>query len=347
MFTKIFDIIAFGSAARDINLVSKDFNVVKGVPEQEGDFKDFVTGEGICLALGSKININEIRYTSGGGGTNVAATFAKQGLKTAFCGAIGTDEAGLHIIKELKAWGVDLRLLQKRKEKMTNHSVVISNGSKDRIILAYRGAAELMGKDDIPFNKLKTKWIYLAPLTGLLCENFERIVDFAYAQGIKVAVNPSKQQLSLPAEQLARIFKKVDILFLNKEEASFLTKISFNQEAEIFKKIDEMCPGIAVMTKGGNGVVASDGKHIYAAEPNPERVIIDTTGAGDAFASGFVTEFIRSKGNIEKAIQFGMGNSEGNLRAVGAKTGLLAKGEAFYRVPVTKQECDNGVCLVK
>ena len=77
-----------------------------------------------------------------------------------------------------------------------------------------------------------------------------------------------------------------------------------------------------------------------------DRKIIDTTGAGDAFGSGFVCEFMKS-GDIEKSIQLGMANSVANLAQVGAKNGLLKKGQEFRRVPVTREECDNDVCIVK
>jgi sugar/nucleoside kinase (ribokinase family) len=205
-----------------------------------------------------------------------------------------------------------------------------------------------MDKNTIPWKKLKAEWFYLAPLSGLLCDTFEDIVNFAVENKIKIAVNPSNQQLALPIDQLKRIFSKVDVLFMNKEEASFLTKISFNDEAEIFRKLDEMCNGVAVMTKGGEGVFASDGKFMYSAKPNPDRVVVDTTGAGDSFASGFLSEFIKTHNDIEKALQYGMANSEANLKEMGAKTGLLEKNAKITRVPVTKQLCtENNLCITK
>lgn len=350
MFNKMFDIITFGSATKDINLKSKAFKVLK-------NDKDFVTGEGICLALGSKIDIDDIKFTFGGGGTNTAVTFARQGLKTAFCGMVGDDDSGKEIIQELKSFKVDTGLVIKTKEKATNHSVIISNiGEDDRTILAYRGAAGLMGKDNVPWNKLKTKWIYLAPLSGLLlaspsqggCTLFEQIVNFAFENKIKIAVNPGNAQLSLPIEDLTRILKKVDVLILNQEEASFLTKVSFNDELEIFKKIDEICSGVAVMTKGGEGVIASDGQYLYMAKPNPERTIVDTTGAGDSFSAGFISDYIKYNGDIEKAIQMGLANSEACLTKVGAKNGLLDKNSRFERVKIIKQLCtENNLCINK
>lgn len=336
----MYDIITFGSAAQDIHLKSKAFKVLK-------DNKDFITGEGICLNLGSKVDIEDIVFTTGGGGTNTAATFAKQGFKTAFCGAIGVDLAGLEIIRELKQLRVDTKFIVKNKEKHTNHSIIISSSEqlKDRTILVYRGASELIDIENINFKKLKTKWIYSAPLTGLLCDNFYKIIDFAKDNNIKIAVNPSKQQLSLPENILKDIFSKIDILFLNKEEASFLTKISFDKEENILKKISEICPGIVVITKGGNGVIVTDGKYIYSAGTNLNIKIIDTTGAGDSFASGFLSNYIKYKNDtsaslsvcIEKAIQLGIANSEANIAEVGAKTGLLEKDSKFDKVEVLKQ----------
>jgi len=353
----MYDIITFGSAAQDIHLKSKAFKTVK-------DNKDFITGTGICLALGSKIDIEDIVFSTGGGGTNTAATFAKQGFRTAFCGAIGADSSGLEIVRELKHLRVDTRFVVKKKEKHTNHSVIISNtgdpsasSGQDRTILVYRGASDILEGKDIAWKKMKkTKWIYLAPLTGSLGDNFGDIVNFAYENKIKIAVNPSKQQLSLPEEKLKSIFQKVDILFLNQEEASSLTKLPFEDEQNIFKKIDGICPGIAVMTKGGHGVTVSDGKYLYSAFPNPERKIVDTTGAGDSFAAGFLSDYIRYSGDtsdalsagIEKAIQLGLANSEANLSQVGAKAGILDKDAKFNRVKVTKEECgQNNLCIQK
>ena len=337
----MYDIITFGSAAQDIHVKSRAFKILK-------DEKDFATGEGLCLALGSKIDVEDIIYTTGGGGTNTAATFAKQGLKTAYCGAIGVDAAGLEIVRELKTLKIDTRFVVKKKEKHTNHSVIISNTGEDRTILVYRGASDLLEKNDILWKKIKTKWIYLAPLAGEQLNNFEEIVNFAKENKIKIAVNPSKQQLSLPEEQLKKIFCNIDVLFTNQEEASLLTKIPFENESEIFKKLDETICGIAVMTKGGEGVTVSDGKYLYMAGTNPERKIVDTTGAGDSFAAGFLSDFIRHKGDIEKAIQLGIANSEANLSQVGAKTGLLEKGAQFNPVPVIKQLCtENNLCITK
>src|SRR3989344_8275925 len=317
----MFDIITFGSATQD--LILKPKNVTTLHYEKSPSQKE------VCFPVGSKVDIEKMDFYSGGGGTNTAATFALQGFKTAFCGTIGLDVSGQEIINELKGLKINTSLVQKTDKKITNHSIIILNNGKDRTILAYRGAAELM--DAIPFSKLKAKWLYLAPLSGLLCDSFEQLVSFAIEKKLKLAVNPGIAQLSLP--NFTEIAKKIDVLVMNQEEASFLTKIPVEQEQEIFKKLDELCPGIAIMTKGSDGVVVSDGKTMYSAVPPQNRNIVDTTGAGDAFGSGFVSEFMRS-GNIEKSVQLGMANAVGCISKVGAKHGLLKKGQEFEKVGV-------------
>jgi fructokinase len=174
-------------------------------------------------------------------------------------------------------------------------------------------------------------------LAGNLCNNFEAIVNFAKENNIKIAVNPGNSQLSLPKKTLKEIFAKIDILILNQEEASLLTKTPFKKEKLVFKKLDKLCPGVAIMTKGKEGVVVSDGEFIYSAKILKTEVA-DTVGAGDAFASGFVSAFIKENGNIEKAIQLGIANSAGCLSQTGAKNGLLTSMQEFEKVKVEKNK---------
>lgn len=320
----MFDIITFGSAAWDT------FMSLKAVKKVEN--KKFVSKAGICFNLGSKIDIDDIYFASGGGGTNTAATFANQGFKTAFVGMVGNDVSGQEIVKELKRMGINTDFVFQTNEKFTNYSVVFGV-KEDRTILAYRGASELLAK--VPFSQIKSKWFYLAPLSGKFCALTQEIVDFAFKNKIKVAFNPGNYQLSFSQKTLENIIAKVDVLILNQEEASVLTKIPYNKEKEIFKKIDDICPGIAIMTKGPEGVTVSDGKNIYEAKA-PSIKVVDRTGAGDAFGSGFVAGFINSSSNMEYAIRLGMANGLSCIKKWGAKAGLLKKGQGFKKVAIKK-----------
>jgi ribokinase len=326
----MFDIITFGSATQDIFLQPKSFKIIEE--------KKFITGKGLCLSLGSKIQVKDIHFLSGGGGTNTAVAFAKQGFKTAFCGMVGMDSTGQEIIKELQKSGVITQLIKKTGKKPTNYSVILSPSNQERTILVYCGASSELAVKDIPWSKIKAKWLYLAPLSGKLCNIFEKLVNFAKKNGMKIALNPGRTQLSLPRKKLVGILEKVDVLILNQEEACFLSGIPFNKEKEIFKKIDDLCPGIAIMTKGPLGVLVSDGKYIFRAGALKVQPV-DRTGAGDAFASGFISGLIRKKGDIVQAIQLGIANSAACLKELGAKKGLLTANQNFSKVKVRKEKC--------
>ncbi len=328
----MFDVITFGSACWDVFL---KLNKISGRKN-----KELVSGKGICFNLGSKIDIDDIFFASGGGGTNAAATFARQGFRVAYFGTVGKDLAGEEIIKELEKLGIETRFISKTNLKPTNHSVILNTGpTKDRTVLAYRGASKFLDKKDIAWLEKgtvpMTKWFYLAPLSGQAAEFTEKIVNFAYKNKIKIAINPGAFQLSLLKAVLKRILKKADILFLNQEEASLLTGVAYQKEKEIFKKLDQICSGIAIM--GSNdGITVSDGKYLYKARSSLTRPV-DRTGAGDAFSSGFVSGFVK-KGEIEYAVQLGMANSAACVQQWGAKNGLLKKGESFKKVKVIKKK---------
>jgi len=322
----MFDIITFGSASWDVFLKPKSWQEIKN--------KKFIKGKGISFNLGSKLDVEEIHLFSGGGGTNTSATFVKQGFKTAYFGTVGMDLAGEEIIKELKKLSIDTSFVFRTNLKPTNYSVIFNTGLEgNRTILTYRGASELLTKKDIPWKKLKAKWFYLAPLSGQASNLTKDIVNFAYKNNIKIAFNPGNSQLSLPTATFKSILKKIDILNLNQEEASLLTKIPYKKEKEIFKKLDEMCPGIAIMGSS-KGVKVSDGRYLYQAKV-PKVKVVDRTGGGDAASSGFVSKYI-IKDDIEYAIQFNVANAVSCFQKWGAKQGLLRKNEEFIKVKVNK-----------
>jgi len=319
----MYDIICFGSATRDMFLKSKGFAVVAQ--------KKFITKEGLCISLGSKIPVEDLEFATGGGGTNPAATFALQKFKVAYCGKVGGDYGGQAIIDELKSFGIETEFVIKDKKRKTNYSVVLSVPGKERTILVYRDASENLTIKEIPWKELKAKWFYISPLSGKLVKIFKPLVDFAKKNKIKVLLNPGNTQLNLSKKIWLPILKSIDILILNQEEATLLTGISYLKEKEIFKKLDYWTDGPVIMTRGPLGPVVSDGKYRYSAGILKERKLVDRTGAGDAFGAGFLTGYIRSKGDIPYAIQFGSANATGCIEKFGAKNGLLKRGESIYK----------------
>ena len=286
----------------------------------------FETKKGLCVSLGSKMHMDDVFLSMGGVGTNTACTFSEQGLKTAYFGAIGKDIFGETIKKELTNHGVFLELLKESEEHPTAFSVILSLPEAGRSILEKYGACQELTEKDIPFDKLNADWFYVGSLSFHSHRMLAPVINFAKKRGIKISSNPAGS-LKQPdhMEILKNVLNKIDILILNQEESAILTGIDYRNEKEIFKKLDEIVNGIAVMTKGSDGVVVSDGKNLYSAGI-PESGMVDRTGAGDAFGSGFTAGYIETA-DISHAIQLGTANATSVLQQMGATNGILKKGE--------------------
>ncbi len=321
----MFDVITFGSATLDVFVpYDQRIDLIKK-GERKSPF----------LPLGKKLEGMKIEFYSGGGGVNGAATFAAQGLKVAYCGMIGKDYAGEFILDDLKKSNINNRFVFKTSEKTSNCSVIFT-GEEGKVILPYRGASGCLHVQDIPLDKMQAKWFYLGPLSGKLRSSFYRIIEYAKDNDIKIFLNPSKYQLK--AQIIKKAIKRADVLMLNQEEASLLTRVPFKKDKLIFKKLDQWAKGICIMTKGKEGSVASDGEYLYKA-PILKRKTVDETGTGDSFGSGFVANYMKTS-NIVTALQFATANAAANLEKTGAKEGVLKEGENWDKVKVKKEKVD-------
>ena len=322
----MYDIISIGSAVKDIFIDSDDFKSITTA--------DFSVGKGLCFPLGSKLEIKRIAFASGGGGTNAAVTFARQGLSTACIGVIGNDFNGQEILAELEGEGINVDFFQKHDDDFTAYSVILVDKSGERTMLSYKGEGQHFDAGKISFDRLQSKWFFLDSLGGHY-DLLEKAVKWAVKNNIKLATNPGNKELAHGLDKLEPLLKNFSIVIMNQEEVSRLVGVNYDKELKVFRAMNEIIPGIFVMTKGPEGVVVSDGKNLYRAGV-PDSPVVERTGAGDAFSSGFVTEYIRS-GDIAKAIQFATANASSVVTKYGAKAGILKRGD-WGEWPLVKVE---------
>jgi len=323
----MYDIITIGAATRDVFLESKNFKPTKD--------KNSPSGESLVFHLGSKNEVDRVYVSTGGGATNAAVSFLRQGLKASCISRVGSDSFADEIISELTKEGVDCSLIQKDKRPETAYSTIVTAVDGSRSIFVRRGVSADLKFSEIDKNKLKTRWFYITSLAGNL-DLLKKILNYAKKNNISVAFNPGSKELQAGLEKLAPLFNKVDILILNEDEASELTGIHFKKEKEIFKFMDDIVDGILVMTKGEKGVSVSDGKDIYSAGI-PKSPVIERTGAGDAFGSGFLSAILQKK-DLSYAVQLATANSTSVIQYFSAKTGILKKGKwgKYPKVKVSK-----------
>lgn len=320
------DIVAIGSVTKD-NFLELDYKIISW-------FKTPLR-KAIVFPLGEKLGVEKIYQTIGGNSVNASVCFSRQGFKTACFGKIGNDSAGREVIEKLKKEKVS-PIFAISKEKPTAYSVLLlKNG--ERTILGYHGASNSLNKKDIPWRKLKSKWWYLS-LAGESIKLFRPLLAFAKKNKIKVAFNPSGYHIKHRRKEILGSLKNLSFLVLNEGEAAELVGIPFSREKEVFKKLDKLTPGIVAVTNGPKGVTVSDGKYIYKAGIFKEKKLVDRTGAGDAFGSGFVAGLIRKNFNsktydlrpiIFYAIRLATANATAVVEKIGATEGILTK-RGFY-----------------
>lgn len=313
----MFDVITIGSSTRDVFIKSEDFRIIND--------PSFESGMAECLPLGSKIEVKEIVFTTGGGGSNPAVTFARQGFSTACVGVIGEGINGQEVLNDLIKEGVETKFFQKRSDDRTAYSVILVHASGERTILSYKGEGQHFEVAQMPFAELQTKWFYLDSMGGHY-DLLESIINHAVKTGAKIAINPGAKEVQHGLEKLKPLLKHVDIYLTNKEEGEEMLGISTTPSEDIARKIKEHTPGIVSISDGHKGVAVIDSEGQMYTAGVPDSPVIERTGAGDAFGSGFVCEYIRSQ-DIEKAIQFGTANASSVVTQFGAKAGILKKGD--------------------
>ena len=297
-----FDIVSFGSAVMDV-FVGTD------VAEKKG-FMNY--------PVGGKILINNLKFDVGGGGTNTAVAFARLGLKTGCICEFGKDENGRRILELLKKEKV--KFLGKSVEgELTGYSVILDSKGGDRTILTYKGANDEVSLSDI--TKFKAKWIYFSSLMGKSFETQKKLAEIMKnKRGTKIAYNPSSYQIK--NMNLKSLLKITDVLVLNKEEAEMLLEKNGKKEKDALKGLHELTGGIVIITDKDKLISCYDGKKKYFLIPHKNIKVVERTGAGDAFASGFVAGMIVGRG-IKECLKIGLRESESVIRYFGAKNNLV------------------------
>ncbi len=299
------DIVSVGNATIDA------FICVKGKVKQKN----------LLLPVGSKKEIDSIFYSTGGGATNTAVGFRRLGLRTGVLAAIGNDPAGKIVLRELRKEKVNTRLIARLPDYNTAYSAILTGFGGDRIILVYGGATKHLGEER------QIRWTWLAETKWMHISSFhaepkvlQKILEFAEKKGISISFNPGMSEIKLGMAKLRPILKKVDILLLNRSEAKILTK-----EKNVKKQLQKLQAHVplVVITEDKKGAHAFNGTYYYH-KPIFKVKIADTTGAGDAFHCGFVSEIVKGR-SVESALEVGTANAHSVIMHFGAKNKLLTR----------------------
>ncbi len=323
---KHYDVVTVGSATRDVFLKSRALRVI---PDQS-----FSTGEAECFALGSKIAIDEVVFSTGGGATNTAVAFARQKFRTAFIGEVGNhDDRAKLIERELRQEKVDTALLMRDLKQPTGYSVLLLTPRGERTALVFRGASQSIAVTKVPWHRFRAKWLYITSLGGSR-RDLEYVWKRAQAAKMNIAWNPGQAELALGLTRLKPLLRKAAMVSLNQEEAAGLFGLHQYQHREALDRLRQFVGGVVLITLGSDGSVAGTATQAWHCTTRLVRTV-DTTGAGDAFGSGFISSYIRHPGDIPAGLQFGTSNAQSVIQHIGAKAGLLTAQRPTHRSIIT------------
>ena len=325
------DVITIGSATMDVFVESDDANIVSVYTKNK-------KSEFMSYPYGAKVEITDFASQVGGGGVNTACNFANLGLKTSAIFKIGDDIYSDGILESFKEKNVDLSNIIQDKTLSTGFSIILVSFQGDRTVLAHRGANAKIKKSEINFDAIKNaKLLYIAPLNGDSTKVLDDIVNFAKDNNVKVCFNAGTSSIKKGFNYIKKILENAHIVVMNKEEATMATQIQvrpdtrdekFSEELihpdikEMFNKLKVRDYQIIVITDGGHGAYAYDGKQYYYC-PVFNSPVVSTLGAGDAFASTLCAALGKTKIDIGKALMYASVNSAGVVSQFGATQGLL------------------------
>lgn len=277
----------------------------------------------ICMNFGDKIPyefVEEVRAV--GNSANAAVSASRLGLNSALVSNLGNDENGRACLKALKEAGVSTKFIKAHSGAKTNYHYVLWY-EDDRTILVKHE------KYNYQLPNLKPpKWLYVSSIGSNTEKYHDEIIDFIEKNPtVKVAFQPGTFQMALGATKLTKLYQNSDVFICNVEESEKILGLGKTEIKALLAGIRTLGPKIVLITDGPKGAYLSDDSGNYFMPIYPdEKPPYERTGAGDAFASTFVSALCHGQ-NQETALKWAMVNSMSVVQKIGAQAGLLSQAE--------------------
>ncbi len=294
MTEKTVDVLAIGNAIVDVIADADDaFLARHGMAKGSMRLIDAGEAERLYADMGPG------RELSGGSAANTVAGLAALGLRTAFVGQIGDDDLGRIFAHDIRSLGVDFRTPPSSDAGPTARCLILVTGDAQRTMNTFLGAAQKLDKAAIdPAAVASAGIVYLE---GYLWDPkqpraaMQAAIEAAHSAGTKVAFTLSDGFVveRHRADFLRLIDEgKIDILFANEQEFLHLTQI-----AELAPAIEDFAGKVPtlVVTRSERGAIACSGDERAQVRAEPIEKLVDTTGAGDLFAAGFLAGQARGR----------------------------------------------------
>lgn len=310
-------IVSIGAALQDVYLIDHD------------DFGINSRGYFNQLELGTKVDIDKIQFSTGGGASNAATTFARNGHESIFMGCIADDPAGTAVVNSFDDEGIDSSYITYVDNIHTGYSVLLLVPSGERTILTCRGASakfDLLDPRDL--ETIHPDWLYVTTFRGNM-DMLDQFFTKAKTLGIKIMFNPGNLELQ-HRRKLLGLLSDVDVLLVNKKEAKQLVEGS--TLTELIGRLKNYTPAV-IITDSNQGAIATDQTEVYRVGIYEDVRVKDSTGAGDAFGSGFLAAYANRQ-SFRDSLIFASANSTSVVQHIGSKAGIINQHTKLHTMPI-------------
>ncbi len=280
------DVVGVGNAIVDVLAQAEDGLIGElGLDKGTMTLIDAERADALYARMGSAIEV------SGGSAANTLAGIASLGGSGAYIGKVRDDPLGAVFGHDLRAAGIDYRSRPAADGAPTARCLIFVTPDAQRTMQTYLGVSVELGPDDIDAEAIGAARITY--LEGYLFdkepakEAFVKAAEIAHAAGRKVALSLSD---SFCVERHRGSFRHlvsghVDVLFAN--EAEIVSLFEAGSFDDAVNEVRGHCE-IAALTRGAQGSVVISGDELHVIDAHPVANVIDTTGAGDLYAAGFL-----------------------------------------------------------
>jgi sugar/nucleoside kinase (ribokinase family) len=287
------EVVTVGHAIVDVLAPSEDSLVASfGLEKGTMTLVDDSEAEKIYAALGPATE------ASGGSAANTAACLASLGASVEFVGKVADDDLGRVFVHDIRAAGVRFEVPPARGGPGTGRCLVMVSPDAEKTMCTNLGVGALLGPDDVGGEAIGAATVVY--IEGYLCGKpetdpaVERAVSAAKAGGTLVAFSGSDPSwVDLKRLALDALLDRVDVLFANEAEACGLAGVDTVEAA--LSTLSRRCPAVAI-TLGARGSIVATGSQVVSVPAAPVSRVVDTTGAGDSFAAGFLYGVVRDLG---------------------------------------------------
>src|SRR3989339_154967 len=276
----------------------------------------------ICMDFGTKIPYDSVEVVYAvGNSANACVSASRLGLKSALITNLGKDDDGEKCLESLKKDGVGTQYIKQYEGIKTNYHYVLRYDSERTILIKHEDFPYTL-----PLDTPGPRLLYLSSLNEQSLPYHHEIATYLAAHPeTKLAFQPGTFQIKLGAETLKDLYAHTEVFFCNVEEARLILNTEEPEPKKLAKMMTTLGPKIIVITDGPKGAYVYDGSDAWYMPVYPDpQAPVDRTGAGDSFASTFISALALGKTPSE-AITWAPINSMSVVQKIGAQAGLLSR----------------------